>query len=349
MDRFATSEYKVTYLIGAGASAKVLPTVKTTSTTEGIAQALRIFANSLEADSTIHTTYKSFITQTVIDLNWIAENSDKFGTPDTFAKFLYLQDSESLPRLKNALIFYFTVEQFINNKIDNRTLIFLTTVMQIGNIFPTNIKILNWNYDFQFQMAAETFRKEKFHYSNSGTYHSPPLIEYYPSLGYEMNVNNVSVDFSKISLVHMNGIAGFYYNEQKSSILNLFLNERPKDINEIIEKIITETSRKHDLLTFAWESNTDIAYLLRKRLEAAKTIIANSDILIIIGYSFPFFNREIDKQIFNSLKESGKLKKIIYQDPYKTGEFLKKQFDLSEDVEILHITEKDNYYVPNEL
>jgi hypothetical protein len=35
----------------------------------------------------------------------------------------------------------------------------------------------------------------------------------------------------------------------------------------------------------------------------------------VIGYSFPFFNREIDKQIFESLKGSGRLKKGILPRP----------------------------------
>lgn len=348
MDQFATSEYKVTYLLGAGASAKALPTVKATSTTEGVGQALRTFADNLKADTSINISFKDFIGNLAIDLYWLADNSDKYGTPDTFAKFLYLQERSSLKRLKNALAFYFTVEQFINKKFDDRALIFLTTVMQIGNIFPTNIKILNWNYDFQMQLAGEVFRHEKFHYGN-GTVHSPPLIDYYPSLGFEMNVNYHSVDANNISMVHLNGIAGFYYCEQTTCILNNFLNQKPKDINELIEKVTNESERKHNLLTFAWERDTEAARLLHRRLERAKAIIADSDILIIIGYSFPFFNRAIDKQLFEALTTSGKLKKIIYQDPYKTGEFLKKQFQLSDDIEILHTTDKDNYYVPNEL
>ena len=150
-------------------------------------------------------------------------------------------------------------------------------------------------------------------------------------------------------MVHLNGIAGFYYYEQTACILNNFLNQKPKDINELIEKVTNDSERKHNLLTFAWERDTEAARLLHKRMDIAKAIITDSDILIIIGYSFPFFNRAIDKQLFEALTASGKLKKIIYQDPYKTGEFLKKQFELSDDIEILHTTDKDNYYVPNEL
>jgi len=347
MDRFDTSEYKVSYLLGAGASAKVLPTVKATSNTEAISQSLRTFADKITIDTTVNPSYKDFIGNIAKDLHWLADNSIKFGTPDTFAKFLYLQQRSSLPRMKKALAFYFTVEQFINNKIDDRALIFLTTVMQTNNIFPTNIKILNWNYDFQIQLAAEVFRMEEFHLGVTSV-HSPPLIDYYPSLGFEFNINN-QIDVREIAMVHLNGIAGFYFSEQVGSILNLFLNQKPKDINEIVEKIKTDSERKHNLLTFAWEKDTESAIYLRNRIELAKALVADTDILVIIGYSFPFFNRAVDKVVFESLKTNGKLKKIFYQDPYRTGEFLKKQFELSDDIEIIHITDKDNYYVPNEL
>ncbi|MCX8492425.1 MAG: hypothetical protein ORN54_15315 [Cyclobacteriaceae bacterium] len=348
MNTFDSSEYKVTFLLGAGASAKALPTVKSTSTTEGLYKRLKDFADNLEKDNPqILDSYKSFVSSMVADISWLADNSFKFGTPDTFAKFLYLQERKSLPRLKNALSFYFTVEQFINNKFDDRALIFLTTVMQRNNIFPTNIKILNWNYDSQIQLAADVFRQEKFHIGQ-GTVHSPPLVGYYPSLGHSFYTNNAT-DLEETAMVHLNGIAGYYFNEQLSTTLNLFLNQKPKDINEIIEKLLTDKQHKHTLLTFAWERDTEAANILRARIEMAKKVAAASDILVIIGYSFPFFNREIDKNIFDSLKESGKLKRIFYQDPYKTSDFLKNQFDLPDTIEIIHITEKDNYFVPNEL
>ncbi len=141
MNPFDTSEYKISYLVGAGASAKALPTVKKTETTKGVADSLREFVLFLKENHNISEENKSYIEQICIDTNWLADNTEKFGTPDTFAKFLYLQDRSQLQKLKNVLIFYFTVEQLINNKFENRTLKFITTVMQIENIFQTNRKI----------------------------------------------------------------------------------------------------------------------------------------------------------------------------------------------------------------
>lgn len=112
---------------------------------------------------------------------------------------------------------------------------------------------------------------------------------------------------------------------------------------------MVDKNSKDFLFTFAWEKSTKSAELLRYRMKISQNIVKDSDVLVVIGYSFPLFNRLIDKEIFNSLTESGKLKKIYYQDPNKSGEFLKSQFNLSSDIEIISITDVDSYFIPNEL
>lgn len=59
-------------------------------------------------------------------------------------------------------------------------------------------------------------------------------------------------------------------------------------------------------LSFAWENiNNDFFKQIKKKVEDAK-------ILIIIGYSFPYFNREIDRQIIGEMTQ---LEKVYIQDP----------------------------------
>ncbi len=71
--------------------------------------------------------------------------------------------------------------------------------------------------------------------------------------------------------------------------------------------------RNNRLLKFAWE-NLNPDYSLKKDdcLEKALLIAERTQILVIIGYSFPGFNREIDKKIFNKMLG---LKKIYIQSP----------------------------------
>ncbi|MEI9954873.1 MAG: hypothetical protein WDM90_00825 [Ferruginibacter sp.] len=77
-------------------------------------------------------------------------------------------------------------------------------------------------------------------------------------------------------------------------------------------------------------------------------MIDGTTIIVIIGYSFPFFNREIDKIIFGNLMSPGPIKKIYYQDPVLTGEQLRAQFLLNPDIPIVHIKEVENFHVPFE-
>lgn len=77
-------------------------------------------------------------------------------------------------------------------------------------------------------------------------------------------------------------------------------------------------------------------------------MIAQTTIVVVIGYSFPFFNREYDKQIFEQLKEEKTCRKIYYQDPVLNGQQLKSQFNLSPQIDIVHIDGTNNFYVPFE-
>lgn len=347
MDTYATSQYKITYLIGAGASAKALPIVKGTQETMGMFDALQVYADKLEKNiGALVPQRREYATAMANDLRWLADQTKKFGTPDTYAKYLYLKEPKKLDKLKRALAFFFMGRQLIDNCLDDRILIFLTSILQHQNIFPSNIKILNWNYDIQFQLACEIFSIEEFQVGGV-LVHKTGLLEYYPSMGQEMNVNYDQRDNRGISMVHLNGIAGFNFNQ--GLILNDFLINKPVNLNDMIERF-EKTAKHEELITFAWEDNKFLANrALRKRMEIASSIIDGTDILVIIGYSFPFFNRAIDKQIFDAIKLKNKLQKIVYQDPVRTGEFLKKQFGLANNLVVEHYPFTDNYFIPHEL
>jgi hypothetical protein len=59
-------------------------------------------------------------------------------------------------------------------------------------------------------------------------------------------------------------------------------------------------------INFAWETTTAIFS------RNIKQIVQDSTILIVIGYSFPFFNREADQEILNLMTS---LKKVFVQVP----------------------------------
>ena len=336
---------KVTYILGAGASALGLPTVRRYNGTSEYTDSLRDIARRLEADFSINESYVDLKDDLCKSLNWLATKGDEYGTIDTYAKFCFDTKQPELQRVKETLSTYFTIKQHIDKKTDPRYRNFVIKNLDKGT-FPNNIKILNWNYDFQMQLACEIYKKEEFHYSYNVTQHAPPLIPYYPAIGNEFNINHSSSG-RDLSMIHLNGIAGFYFYQQNAHILNYHLNQSLDNINQLFEKLKNDKEHKHQLLTFAYEGSDGANYYLRNRLKFATEIIQGTEILVIIGYSFPDDNVKVDNHILNALKESG-LKKIVFQNPSDDGSFLIDEFGLN-GIRLIHKLNCDEFFIPREL
>jgi len=343
-------EEKITYLFGAGASANALPLVKDyrkgDKVVDGLTKSMRNHADTLHLDE--FPNHKDYMQEYIKNLWWLADEADKFHTIDTFAKHCYLTDKASLERLKQTLSLYFVFEQLINTKRDSRYLVFLTSILNLM-IFPENIRLVPWNYDFQMELTAEMYRQESFHNSYGGaSVHSPPFIEYYPPMGNVFPMNSDYYQADTFKLVHLNGIAGIYRQDGTSIFHSCFQNFDELRKESLIDDFVNNRDIKNHLLTFAWEDRTIEAQALNRRLRFGTEAVKDTTILVVIGYSFPFFNRRTDNAIFNAIKESGKLKKIYFQDPNNDGQFLKNQFGL-ENVDILHEPNVDQFYIPREL
>jgi hypothetical protein len=342
-DQIKIPMLKVTYLIGAGASANALPIVKSNPefNIEGLPTALRRVGNQIKKENQ-RPIFRNKANDLKEGFDWLAENSELYNTVDTFAKYCNLQKKGDLGRLKKLLSIYFTIDQIINKKFDNRYLVFLTTILENNYKFPDAIKILNWNYDMQFQTAANIFKKEGLEIKDSNSYlQLPPLINYYPSLG--MYPSYVASEMKDYSLVHLNGIAGYIHNDQDFVLTTA---SEGFTIDDFLESSAGAIEVNKNLLSFAWEDSKH-----KKISESqliADNIIKESEILVIIGYSFPFFNREIDKKILKTLIDSG-LKKIYYQDKFRNGDFLYSQYDLKGKVDIESIDKVDQLFIPTEL
>src|SRR5690606_32255913 len=81
-------------------------------------------------------------------------------------------------------------------------------------------------------------------------------------------------------------------------------------INDWVVNIYDETCKSGDywlesLLSFAWEDERS------DFLENVSKLVADTEVLAVIGYSFPFFNREIDIRVIRAMT---KLQKVYFQD-----------------------------------
>ena len=334
---------KILYYFGAGASARALPLARSVGGTNinpeipGLAYDLKkIDLNSLLVNLR-DKKYQWVLNKYKENFNQLATKAEEFGDVDTYAKYLHLMNpsGKELQELKRTLSTYFIIKQLLLEAKDTRYLPWLVSIMN-RKIFPENVKILSWNYDFQIELAASQFGElEELDHRGTSFSHSPSLFSHYP------NLDPTFSDFNFLSLIHLNGIAGYAKTEQ-SNAASVFQKKYKGSIDSAL--LFMEEQNLQTQFHFAWEKGKYHSDLM----EHVKYMIAETSIMVVIGYSFPFFNREIDKQIFAELNQEQSFKKIYYQDPVLTGEQLKAQFSLPEDFDIIHIQNVDNFHIPFE-
>jgi len=303
---------KITFLFGAGASANVLPTVNR------MTEALENFSNLIESEfeasddilvSSLGIKKNKAKKQVLADFEWLKQSSLNHSSIDTFAKKLYLTgNTRDLHTLKSALDLFFTVQQLLNG-IDFRYDLFYSTILQRGEHntidLPNNVNCLTWNYDIQLELAATGFFNIQ----------SPNEIE--RVLNIVPFVDNRGPYSDKFAIVKLNGTASGRIRGNKFDRLKLDLSLfgaklSSDDRKEIIDSCIREYVRSKEFdnnipsLMFAWE-NDPLSITTR---EFAKSMVRTTEILVVIGYSFPNFNREIDKILLTSMPN---LNKIIIQ------------------------------------
>lgn len=307
----------ITYLFGAGASREALPIVNE------IPRRLRIIIEILRANNLNISNQESFkdvhdktqlelLEQLIADLTWVLEKSENHASVDTFAKKLYIKSEwKSLDRLKIALSIYLIIEQTIN-PCDKRYDSFFASVLNRDGEFPTNLRILSWNYDFQFEKAFAEYSGSQEITTNQSRL---KITNKYSDLR-----SNYANGFSMFKLngtstILENGRTHYYY-------FSNFENELSKPFLQSILRnygvMKTNNSRFTSGLSFAWEDSHDNN---RDIIKFAKEGTIDTDVLVVIGYSFPFFNREVDRDI---IKNMTNLKKVYFQAP--DAENIKERF-----------------------
>jgi hypothetical protein len=325
---------KITYLLGAGASANALPLIKSNPTNGklGLPEQLKGFAENYRGSS--------FSTSDMANrLIAIAEKCIQFGTPDLYAKYLLeIGDRGQYELLKKLLANYFYERQalpFTNSGqgcFDHRALSFLTTIAQNEKL-PPNVGALSWNYDNQIEIAAQKLKP-----INSQVHNRIKGFTCWPNFQDSYNFDErIPYSFKEIFLLHLNGVAGYSYSERTFS--------------EKTNAVYNFENAGNTMLSFAWEddSNDNKRIFIEQRIEYARRIAEGTEILVVVGYSFPFFNRRVDDMLIDAMRST--LTKIYYQDPCLDGSQLATQFNLTGEaaVKIEHVSRIDNYHIPYEL
>jgi hypothetical protein len=345
----------ITYLLGAGASYNAIPIVdEFPACYDYLSDAyLKLLSDKLstveESAAIIYALSEKFS-----EFNKLIKNTEQFSSIDTYAKMLSLNgNSNELHKYKSLLNTFFLLWQsnyfikpknrsLINNFnwdfIDRRFISLFANFLVNKNgkvIMPENLKLITWNYDFQIELALQKMSNKKISLINI-------LNEFkcYPSIN--KSVKNPSV-------VHLNGISGlakfeFESNDTLHNHYNLLENSNEKDFFlDIIQFFNTEKDYNFfDTLSFAWESNDNP--ITKESLNHAKSIMSQTDYLVIIGYSFPLFNREIDIDVFSKLKQHSI---VYYQDINADINYLNEITGISKN-RIKIVNDVKNFVIPFE-
>lgn len=342
----------ILYIFGAGASIQALPSAddladRLLSRAEELKSFdptnLRAYAKQLKSlDIQIPANYtydkrlwektrKNFVNA----LEWLGSESKRHVSVDTYAKKLFFKQSiEDLKRLKAVLSVYLVIEQSIN-LTDKRYDSFLATILKSdaqNNVFlPPYVRIITWNYDTQLEKAFYEFCENADHVVSSIT----------------LNKN----------IYRVNGCCG----TQKPNAFGQAFRSiwRTKDYQSAWEaglKLYEEYMSGKDTINpdicFAWEKST------RERVTELTFNLREVNAVVVIGYSFPYFNREIDESFWLELSDS-QLRRIYLQ--YPAGEHISIENRIrsllvgsyKENFEFIHIPsldqKKDMFYLPQEL
>jgi hypothetical protein len=238
----------------------------------------------------------------LLELSGSLKNAFSFHTK---AKFLYAKGSKGekdYDKLKKAIALIIISEQLVrphNNRYDA----FLAALAVHSRKFNEleNIEILNWNYDFQFWLSAQQI-DQKIQLSDLEKKLNHVYLNGYTSCEARFN-DLIFADFDQ----HKEFIE--WVQKQNISEQNMLAIKNLSSIaftlweGDLLNEIEKDASKK---LKFSWEVSF---------LDILNRIDANDpENTVIIGYSLPTFNRQMDNQLFASYTSpSTKPKKVYVQ------------------------------------
>jgi hypothetical protein len=337
-----TNKNQITYFLGAGASYHAIPTID--GLYKRINNLIKFLTNKKEDVENENNNLfinksiknnKLILIEIIEELEWLLSESEQHQTVDTLAKKFYVQrDDDSLCRLKRALMIYFFFEQNIvfsnfSEKKNDQELLFdrrydnliasIAERSETGIKFKDQIKIITWNYDLQIDSAIKNYFPGKYVAINKikNDNHIHPNQNSYNKGAQDL--------LDKFATIKLNGNAflddAFKNNGHNGITVNDYrFQHKDSDEDEILGHFLTEynnifqagKSTNHEIykyFNFAWETIERYSGHNSLLNEAIK-IMEATKVLIIVGYSFPYFNSSIDKQLFANCDP----KEIIIQD-----------------------------------
>lgn len=304
---------RVAYLFGAGASANALPMVRDMPLKmEEHAETIRGYREvPPPASVKLHGNmpWQSAIDQYANAMHALAENAKGHESVDTYAKKLYFgyrRTEAELKELKILLTTFFSFLQRPACPIDSRYDGFFASLLVDGGSVPKvaeDVIMLSWNYDLQIPRAF-------------GPYWGDDRIDVLmESLGVT-TLDRLSSYQRTPRLIHLNGIAAWENSRTLTPVLPVDASDDIERVGWLLqhflvgkeswEALVVRHRHYLTMLRFAWEGDAQTS----SGLEKLKEYLSECETLVVIGYSFPFFNRPIDRELIGRMS---KLKKVYIQ------------------------------------
>ena len=285
------------YYIGAGASANALPVVKDTPAS------MRELAKSVEEevkkrgddlDSDTRKRGKSLVEE----LWSLSEQAGKSASLDTLARKYHLSAAsgdpngrQKLEKLKKTLSEYLLLEQS-RQPVDARYGDFFAYMADWDDhqgrlAMPTDVRVISWNYDMQFEKGYSEFLPQ------GEKPNAMDALQVFPGVSEKYYCRTL------FSIFKLNGTASMEVSRSDvlTTAYDLFVDG---DFVETLKRVIGSDrevdarERLSPYLKFAWEDDD--------RRRQVLDLIVPVKMLVVIGYSFPLFNRDVDRDVLKNLR-----------------------------------------------
>ena len=159
---------------------------------------------------------------------------------------------------------------------------------------PADIRVISWNYDQQFERSFAEFIPESAYDARRAV---DAELQVVPSVGSQREFFN-----DIFSIFKLNGSAGVRVTgetmtENPDAYIYQDLDDPSLACRAAIrfyDEVTNNRATPH--LKFAWEHDS------RRATELARiNMLGPVDTVVVIGYSFPLFNRDIDHEILDTL------------------------------------------------
>lgn len=335
---------KITFLFGAGASRNCLPIVnEIPNRLYNLIDILKKDELQLEHEEfkPANKSYRELQIELIEDIKWLFELSNNHASVDTAAKKLFIKgDYNNLLRLKVALSIFLIVEQILKSPDKRYDSFFSSILGESKSDFPKNIRVVSWNYDLQFELSFMDYINDK----------RLDALRSHINFITKFDYLRDNDDIQNFGIFKLNGHAGFYTNSSRWSVQDLLPSlDGDLDTTKFKSLINNYARLKYNLdglnpsLSFAWEDQYGENNVVKKAISN----VFDTEILVVIGYSFPFFNRNIDRRIIQSMTN---LKKIYLQSPEAMA--LKDRLNAVinlEKIEVVPIKDTEQFILPYEL